>query len=646
MKKIYCIVCMFLPMVASADALDDKIARLTQEKLDKLAKLEQCQKSTKGLKIAGWTTLGISAIGIAANIGEAVELNKLDTKINDAQEQSEQLDGQINAIQQQKREQEEALLKQQQANNTCGVRECGTSKENFLGVAVGATDAVCVNATWFPTSCKEGYKGTQKTCKSNGQVVDYVLHCNKIEQNNSGDVIPDCGEQNKCDDLNAAQLLINLNATELVCVNGVSKPTDCYSQGEPTGKKQCKNGNVVITYYDACPGTSVKKTTRKNGDLCTDDESAKVLYAQETFWQNGKCVAKSCQDGKFLLVENGVSLGECVTACSSYQIIDWSAAGGKACDTSLQFNPTENCARKVFSRAEYTKNMCYGKCQGYAHENNCKLTGDPIENQQTGECICNPVPLDLKKPGGVVELPACQEQEVEKNSKSECDTHCTQYANNNKCKLTRGNTYYSDTKQCFCNAAAPRKREVEQKNLCSETSIVSVSASNCMSLCSSHASRNNCTVENTSWDGVNCYCNPAGGRPVADWDLVGTAVQQAPVPEKQDVVPTYLPNQFRGVTGNAIGLSAPAGKDKVGPASGATKPGRNMGGAIITYTTVYDAAKYDMIATITVDGKSYEAVAHVMAFAGDTGKARATEMAVKDKLKELGYSNYKLQKAN
>ena len=592
MKKIYCIVCMFLPMVASADALDDKIARLTQEKLDKLAKLEQCQKSTKGLKIAGWTTLGISAIGIGANIGEAVALNKLDTKIGNAQEQSKKLDGQINAIQQQKREQE--------------------IEQNKSG----------------------------------------------IEQNKSGDVIPDCGEQNKCGDLTAAQLLTNLNATELVCVNGVSKPTDCYSQGEPTGKKQCKNGNVVITYYDTCPGTSVKKPTRKNGDLCTDDESAKVLYAQETFWQNGKCVAKSCQDGKFLSVENGVSLGECVTACSSYQIIDWSAAGGKACDTSLQFNPTENCARKVFSRAEYTKNMCYGKCQGYAHENNCKLTGDPIENQQTGECICNPVSLDLETSGGVVELPACQEQEVEKNSKSECDAYCVQYADGKKCELTRGNVYYSDTKQCFCNAAAPRKREVEQKKLCSETSIVSISARNCVSLCSTHASRNNCTVENTSWDGVNCYCNPAGGRPVADWDLVSKVapqivqptpdmtVQQAPVPEKQDIVPTYLPNQFRGVTGNAIGLSAPAGKDKVGPASGAIKPGRNMGGAIITYTTVYDAAKYDMIATITVDGKSYEAVAHVMAFAGDGGKARATEMAVKDKLKELGYSNYKLQKAN
>lgn len=476
MKKIYCIVCMFLPMVASADALDDKIARLTQEKLDKLAKLEQCQKSTKGLKIAGWTTLGISAIGIGANIGEAVALNKLDTKIGNAQEQSEKLDGQINAIQQQKREQE--------------------IEQNKSG----------------------------------------------IEQNKSGNVIPDCGEQNKCGDLTAAQLLTNLNATELVCVNGVSKPTDCYSQGEPTGKKQCKNGNVVITYYDTCPGTSVKKTTRKNGDLCTDDESAKVLYAQETFWQNGKCVAKSCQDGKFLSVENGVSLGECVTACSSYQIIDWSA-GGKACDTSLQFNPTKNCDRKVFSRAEYTKNMCYGKCQGYAHENNCKLTGDPIENQQTGECICNPVQLDWKTTGGVVELPACQEQEVEKNSKSECDAYCAQYADGKKCELTRGNVYYSDTKQCFCNAAAPRKREKGQSlydkmvavsNKIEEAaanSDVPAEASILQQTVKKNKEKNDKFLKNTE-EMVNANKDGYGNAPV--WDLVGGAVPS--VPKKQQPV--------------------------------------------------------------------------------------------------------------
>ena len=81
MKKIFACVLAVCPMVASADYLDDKIAALTKEKLDKIAKLEECQKSTKGLKIAGITTLGVSAIGIGANIGEAVALKNYDAKI-------------------------------------------------------------------------------------------------------------------------------------------------------------------------------------------------------------------------------------------------------------------------------------------------------------------------------------------------------------------------------------------------------------------------------------------------------------------------------------------------------------------------------------------------------------------------------------
>ena len=81
MKKMFACVLALCPMIASADYLDDKIASLTKEKLDKIAKLEECQKNTKGLKIAGITTLGVSAIGIGANIGEAVKLNKLEAQI-------------------------------------------------------------------------------------------------------------------------------------------------------------------------------------------------------------------------------------------------------------------------------------------------------------------------------------------------------------------------------------------------------------------------------------------------------------------------------------------------------------------------------------------------------------------------------------
>lgn len=140
------------------------------------------------------------------------------------------------------------------------------------------------------------------------------------------------------------------------------------------------------------------------------------------------------------------------------------------------------------------------------------------------------------------------------------------------------------------------------------------------------------------------------------WNLVGNAVK--PTPEQKDAgtpaVPTYLPNQFRGTSGNAVGLPVPAKKTEAAPAApvgpvlpvAPVKPGRDMKGGVITYTTFYDKDNYDMLATITVDGTSYEAVAHVKAFAGDSGKAKATERAVKDELDKLGYRNYTLKKSN
>ena len=102
MKKIFACVLALCPMVASADYLDNKIADLTKQKLDKIAKLEQCQKSTKGLKIAGITTLGVSAIGIGANIGEAMKLNKLDDQIETAETTKSNLDRQISVAEKEK----------------------------------------------------------------------------------------------------------------------------------------------------------------------------------------------------------------------------------------------------------------------------------------------------------------------------------------------------------------------------------------------------------------------------------------------------------------------------------------------------------------------------------------------------------------
>ena len=98
------------PCIANADALDDKIAELTRQKLDKIAQLEQCQKSTKGLKIAGITTLGISTIGIAANIGEAVKIKKLDGELSSIETQKKDLQKKIAAAKKKEEERKKAAL--------------------------------------------------------------------------------------------------------------------------------------------------------------------------------------------------------------------------------------------------------------------------------------------------------------------------------------------------------------------------------------------------------------------------------------------------------------------------------------------------------------------------------------------------------
>ena len=55
--------------------VNDRIYKLMQEKQAKMEKLEKCQGTTKNLKIAGISTLGITAVGVGANIAEAVVLN-------------------------------------------------------------------------------------------------------------------------------------------------------------------------------------------------------------------------------------------------------------------------------------------------------------------------------------------------------------------------------------------------------------------------------------------------------------------------------------------------------------------------------------------------------------------------------------------
>lgn len=62
-----------------------QINRLLQQKQQKLAQLEQCAKKVNGFKIAGISTLGLTAAGVAGNIALASKSKTLEREISDTQ---------------------------------------------------------------------------------------------------------------------------------------------------------------------------------------------------------------------------------------------------------------------------------------------------------------------------------------------------------------------------------------------------------------------------------------------------------------------------------------------------------------------------------------------------------------------------------
>ena len=324
MKKMFACVLALCPMIASADYLDDKIASLTKEKLDKIAKLEECQKSTKGLKIAGITTLGVSAIGIGANIGEAVKLNKLDTQIGAAETTKSNLDRQISAAEEEKAKKEKAAEAEQErqrqaTNNTCGTKTCDAAAPTQDGLdLLNATEAVCKDGNWVAKKCKEGYSGTEQTCTLNGEKVTYIDSCRSAAptEKQCQSVTEDWKTQN------------HVKTTACDKTTGENYITECADTY--TGETD-ENGRITECKIkeQAQPAVS----DRAHHSACKEAEKIDLQSkgADKVWVYNNKCVPKSCKTGWYLVVKDNASQGYCVKTCPDYQQKSW-ANGGQACD--------------------------------------------------------------------------------------------------------------------------------------------------------------------------------------------------------------------------------------------------------------------------------------------------------------------------
>ena len=255
MKKMFACVLVLCPMIASADYLDDKIAFLTKEKQDKIAKLEECQKSTKGLKIAGITTLGVSAIGIGANIGEAVKLNKLDAEIGTAEATKSDLDKQISAAEKEK------AAKNVPTDKTCSEIDVTWKAQN--NAKFGACDTT--TGENYITECADTYIAVMD---ASGRITE----CNLKEQAQS--VVSDRTHHSACTDAEKTDLQAK-GADEVWVYNNKCVPKSCKTDWYLVVKGKASQGYCV----KICPGNQKVESWPNGGKAC---DKSKPETAPET----------------------------------------------------------------------------------------------------------------------------------------------------------------------------------------------------------------------------------------------------------------------------------------------------------------------------------------------------------------------------
>lgn len=670
MKKLLTVIFAICPMIASADYLDDKIANLTKQKLDKIAKLQECQKNTKGLKIAGITTLGVSAIGIGANIGEAVALNKLDDKIDTAVKTKSSLDTEIGKL---KQPVKDATPQQNWAD--CGEQSLCTNKEMFLGSVYGAVEAICVNGAWKIGGCESGLISTnQQYCVINNTPVPYYDAC---ELANPGqDPANTCGVRTCNADAASQSDLDDLNAKEAICINGVWEAKICKDNFAGTEMTCTKNGQPV-TYFKDCnpvvPGTvekscdaitqewlnannaktgacdktngenyitecadkfnGVQRTTgnkqgyekcEKSGNVqptiperklhseCTPAEHAEQVAngADKTWIYNNRCVPRSCKGNYFLVIKNGETQGYCKSTCPDYQQVSW-GEGGKACEiTKVAQEEIASCGASCSTQCGTDCLSRLGAvetvCINGTHKPTNCSAGSPIGEAKR-----------CKNGNAVVTYyEACPKSS--ENVVPECQ------------EKKQGWTYY---KMVGCNAFA---------SVCGYqyTTSCSISMGVCdENLCVQYLKNQ---MRNKGDAGIELRSDPSNAKNKSS----GTVAEKKELAACKSFSVPNVGSQmacYNMCTKDASVKNCKINKAIISNNECVCNPGtgRNMGGRLITYNYSYDTANYEAIATFAVDGQQYSAVGHVMLL-GPSKHEQTLNRKVTEKLESLGYSNFKI----
>lgn len=107
-----------------------RYTQLVREKQRKMEELEKCMASTKGLKIAGLSTIGLTAVGVAGNVVEAQKIKEYESDIEKTTKNIANVKSDIT-----KKDEEIAKEKTAQTHNSNSVNSSAT-----VGQSGGGTD--------------------------------------------------------------------------------------------------------------------------------------------------------------------------------------------------------------------------------------------------------------------------------------------------------------------------------------------------------------------------------------------------------------------------------------------------------------------------------------------------------------------------
>ncbi|MCQ2562073.1 MAG: hypothetical protein MJ158_00415 [Alphaproteobacteria bacterium] len=261
-----------IPTMCMANTYDDRIADLTRKKQAKMEELDKCAGVKKSLKIAGISTLGITAVGVAGNIAEAVVLKKKNTEIDTLQKEIDTTNENIN----QKRLEiaEKERLAQQQVQQQAQVVVTNKIEAKKLSQIVtediaNITSKTTVNLGdyivthgYSPDNLPDDLRGSFSAAAKN-----WIQLC---RNNIAGDVAEVTA---KLDDANIVKQVSNLTGDSVLTTTTPIQYVSCLVES-------CKNDKVPNSTKTGCVVDGVKDFA----SLCTAQGGTPVM--QNT---NGKC---------------------------------------------------------------------------------------------------------------------------------------------------------------------------------------------------------------------------------------------------------------------------------------------------------------------------------------------------------------------